>query len=100
MTDWINNIDWSMILLIIGFLIFWFYMAIKHPIATFVALGLTYWDIQVNSHGVLSSTNIINSYMIWSVIVSLFVTRLGQVFLITFGLGFIVNFFIANGGPD
>jgi hypothetical protein len=102
MTDWISSIDWNMTIWAIIFLIFWLALAIRHPIATFVALGLTCATLFIERHdeGFLSSTNIIWSYMLWSMVVALFVTRLGRVFLIAFGLGFILNFFIANGDPD
>jgi len=100
MADWINNIDWNMTIWAIIFVIFWLALAIRHPIATFVALGLACISLETHFQGIWSSTNIIWSYIGWSMFVALFVTRLGRVFLIAFGLGFILNFFIANGDPD
>jgi hypothetical protein len=61
--------------------------AIRHPIATLVAVFLTFISYTGELH-------ILYIYMFWSFLFSLFVTKPGQVFLIGFGLGFIVEYFL------
>jgi hypothetical protein len=61
--------------------------ATRHPIATLLAVFLTFISYTGELH-------ILYVYMFWSFLFSLFVTKLGQVFLIGFGLGFIVECFV------
>lgn len=68
-------------------IVFWLFMALKHPWATLVCVALAF---------VTPDTHILNALLGWTVFAALFVTSFGRHFLGGFIVGFVVNMFISS----
>jgi hypothetical protein len=86
----LSGVEW---VFLIGFVIWAFWFAIAHPIATILCALFSYWFAADASTG---QQNLLHVYATFSILLAMPITRYGRILLIGMGLGFIFEYWIKD----